>query len=102
MGPTVRALAFESAPDSDVYLVTGILPAKGDRPESMAAGYVFASDADAAAKAQLSASPDLRLTGVVSLAELKEQARLMERARLGEIPALATGVYASDLLKDPS
>lgn len=102
MGPTVRALAFESAPDSDVYLVTGILPEAKDRPESMAAGYVFATDADAAAKAQLSATPDLRLTGVVSLAELKEQARLMERARLGELPALATGIYANDLTRGSS
>lgn len=97
MSPSVRALAFESAPDSDVYVVTGILPASAQAPESMAAGYVFATDARMAAEAQLRACPQLRLTGVASLRELKEQVELLERARRGEAPALAAGVYADDL-----
>lgn len=98
MSQSNEALAFESAPDSDVYLVTGLLPAAAPgAEEGMAAGYVFAQSAQMAARAQLIACPQLRLTGVVSLQELKEQARLLESARRGEAPALAAGRYAQNL-----
>lgn len=93
-----QPFAFEKAPDSDVYLLTGeMVSAQGE--VSMAIGYAIAQSSQEAASAQLQSEPSLRLTGVVSLADLKEQVRLLEGARSGALPVLAVGHYAQSLAR---
>lgn len=89
--------AFESAPDAHVFLITGELPAEAGAPAQLAVGYVIAESAEQAAAAQMKASPQLRLGGAVSLAQLKEQVAQLEAARAGGKPALLVGPYAQEM-----
>jgi hypothetical protein len=56
-------------------------------------GYVVADDANQAAREQLAVQPNFRISGVVSLAELKRQAKILEEARHGAAPAIFCGRY---------
>ena len=75
-----------------VYLITGELIGFSSQ-QQLAVGYVIADNASQAVEEQLRVQPNLRVSGVVSLAELKKQVALLESARLGVIPVLRCGSH---------
>lgn len=83
---------FELAPEGNVFLVTGELIGFSSQ-KTFAMGYVVADDANQAAMEQLAIQPNLRISGVVSLAELRRQAKFLEDARMGLAPALFCGRF---------
>lgn len=87
-----NVLKIEPAAESNVFLVTGEL-ANFSNQINLAVGYVIADDAKQAASEQVRVQPNLKVTGVVSLAELKAQVSLLEKARAGDIPALICGSW---------
>lgn len=84
--------ADEVAKEDCVYLVTGEL-ASFSSQKQLAVGYVIADSPSQAAEEQVRAQPNLRVSGVVSLAELKRQVELLESARAGGLPVLRCGSH---------
>ena len=80
----------QPAPESNVFLVTGELASFSSQTQ-LALGYVIADDANQAVAEQVRVQPNMKVSGVVSLADLKKQVALLEKARSGMIPALICG-----------
>lgn len=80
----------EEAGEDCVYLVTGELVGFSSQ-RVLAVGYVIADSPSEAAQEQVKAQPNMRVSGVVSLAELRDQVRRLESARSGRAPVLRCG-----------
>lgn len=80
--------------DENIFLVTGELVSFSSQT-ALALGYVVADDAQQAAREQARVQPNLRVSGVVSLRDLKEQVSRLEQARegSGEVPVLLCGAF---------
>lgn len=81
-------------PEANVFLVTGELVDFSNK-QTLAMGYVIADSAEQAVSEQLGVQSNLRVGGVVSLAELKRQVRILEEAREGAAPVLVCGSFKS-------
>jgi formate dehydrogenase assembly factor FdhD len=82
----------QSVDDESVYLVTGELVSFAANKQ-LAMGYVIAENAVQAVEEQIKIQPNLRVSGVVSLAELKKQVEILEAARDGKHPTLRCGKH---------
>lgn len=83
------------APDCNVFLVTGELPSPQPGQSVIALGYVVADHAQQAVNEQVKAQPTLKVTGVVSLMDLKRHVDMLEAARAGRIPVLVCGSWCA-------
>lgn len=80
--------------DEHVFLVTGEL-ASFSSQNQLALGYVIAENAMQAVQEQVRIQPNLRVNGVVSLRDLKQQVENLEKAKGDQIAALKCGMYSN-------
>lgn len=80
--------------DEHVFLVTGEL-ASFSTQKQLALGYVIAENAMQAVQEQVRIQPNLRVSGVVSLHDLKQQVENLEKAKGEKIAVLKCGMYSN-------
>jgi hypothetical protein len=84
--------------DEHVFLVTGEL-ATFSSEKKIALGYVIAESSMQAIQEQVKIQPNLKVSGVVSLRDLKLQVENLEKAKGAQIPVLKCGIYSSDSVR---